>query len=116
MSRNNKNELNEEKVREIIEEELDETLEYYIEADEVERVVNAAIEKRKNEFENNWRLRHDTQAEIMQKINDNIDNIVRREIEGVVAEQVKIIEDKLLVELARQAMSLKKDEKYDETN
>lgn len=113
MSRNNKNELNEEKVREIIEEELDETLEYYIEADEVERVVNAAIEKRKNEFENNWRFRHDTQAEIMQKINDNIDNIVRREIESVVAEQVKIIEDKLLVELARQAMSLEKDEKYD---
>ena len=116
MFRNNKNELNEEKVRAIIEKELDETLEYYVDVDEVERVVNRAIEKQKNEFENNWRLRHDTRAEIMQKINDNIDNIVRREIENVVSKQVKIIEDKFLVELARQAMSLKKDEKYDETN
>lgn len=106
MFKNNKNKLTEDKVREIIANELNKELKYYIDADEVERVVNAVIEKRKNEFENNWRLRHDTQAEIMQKINDNIDNIVRREIESVVAEQVKIIEDKLLVELARQAMSL----------
>ena len=106
MFKNNKNKLTEDKVREIIANELNKELKYYIDADEVERVVNAAIEKRKNEFENNWRLRHDTRAEIMQKINDNIDNIVRREIESVVAEQVKIIEDKLLVELARQAMSL----------
>ena len=106
MFKNNKNKLTEDKVREIIANELNKELKYYIDADEVERVVNAAIEKRKNEFENNWRLRHDTQAEIMQKINDNIDNIVSREIGSVVAEQVKIIEDKLLVELARQAMSL----------
>ena len=109
MFKNNKNKLTKDKVREIIANELNKELKYYVDADEVERVVNAAIEKRKNEFENNWRLRHDTRAEIMQKINDNIDNIVRREIESVVAEQVKIIEDKLLVELARQAMSLKKD-------
>lgn len=106
MFKNNKNKLTEDKVREIIANELNKELKYYVDADEVERVVNAAIEKRKNEFENNWRLRHDTQAEIMQKINYNIDNIVSREIGSVVAEQVKMIEDKLLVELARQAMSL----------
>ena len=106
MFKNNKNKLTEDKVREIIANELNKELKYYIDADEVERVVNAAIEKRKNEFENNWRLKHDTQAEIMQKINDNINNIVSREIGSVVAEQVKMIEDKLLVELARQAMSL----------
>lgn len=106
MLKSNKNELTEDRVREIIGEELDEALEYYIEAGEVRELVDEAVEKNKNAFENNWREKHDIQEKVMREINGNIGNIVSRKLEDIVAQQVKMIEDKLLVELARQAMSL----------
>lgn len=106
MFKNNKNKLNERKVREIIKDELNEALKYYIEVDEVEELVNEAVEKSKNAFEDNWRTKHDIQEKVMREINGNIGNIVSRKLEEIVAQQVKMIEDKLLVELARQAMSL----------
>lgn len=106
MSKSNKNELTEDRVREIIQEELDEALEYYVEEDEVKKLVNEAVRQKNQEFENSWRTKHETEEKVMREINGNIGNIVYRKLEEIVAEQVKMIEDKLLVELARQAMSL----------
>lgn len=106
MKLRNENGLDEDRVREIIEEELDQALEYYVEADEVGDIVNDAVKKRKNDFEDSWQAKHDMQERIMQDIHKRIDDIVSGILKDIVAQQVKMIEDRLLVELARKAMSL----------
>jgi len=109
--------LSEKEVRKIVREELgerlDEELGYlrnsFVLPSDVRRIANEVVSSEKKGFENSLLIKRDTEEKVLREISGNIGNIVNRKLEDIVAEQVKRIEDKLLVELARQAMALDKN-------
>jgi chromatin segregation and condensation protein Rec8/ScpA/Scc1 (kleisin family) len=96
-------------VREELKKELDEELEYYVQPSDVREIATDVVSREKKNLEDSYRVKRDIEEKVLREINGNIGNIVNRKLEDIVAEQVKRIEDKLLVELARQAMALDKN-------
>lgn len=74
--------------------------------DDIESVVEKAIEAREDELNYLYDIKSKARQESYDFIKNRIDAIAQEYIERLVKSEVKNIQDKLLVELARKAMNM----------
>lgn len=73
---------------------------------DIENIVAKAIEEREDELEYLYDIKSKARQESFDFIRDRVDAIAQEYIERLVKSEVKNIQDKLLVELARKAMNM----------
>ena len=74
--------------------------------DDIENVVTKAIKEREDELDDLYEIKSRARQESYDFIRDRIDAIAQEYIEKLVKSEVKNIQDRLLVELARKVMKM----------
>lgn len=91
-----------------LEREISEIREKIPDEDDIENAVAKAIKEREDELDDIYDIKSRARQESYDFIRDRIDAIAQGYIEKLVKSEVKNIQDKLLVELARKAMNMEK--------
>lgn len=78
---------------------------------DIRNIAFGVIEAKKAELSDIYEVRRRTREEAWEAITSNIEGTVEQRLPALIEEATKDIQDKLLVELARKAMGLDKEEK-----
>lgn len=76
---------------------------------DIRDIANGAIMAEKAKLSDVYELREDAREEAWNAIASKIDDIVEGRLPALVEEATKVIQDKLIVELARKAMNMEED-------
>lgn len=73
---------------------------------DIRDIASVVIEAEKAELRDIYEMRRDTREEAWHAIADNLEGIVEQRLPALIEEATKVIQDKLIVELARKAMNM----------
>lgn len=73
---------------------------------DIRDIADEAIESEKTKLSEIYVVRRDAREEAWHAITDNIAGVVEQRLPALIEEATKVIQDKLIVELARKAMNM----------